>query len=102
MRPIWAVISSVARAVWPASSLTSAATTAKPRVAEADQTAQLVQDLSGAVARIGDVVTMITGIASQIWAVISSVARAVWPASSLTSAATTAKPRPASPAPDRR
>jgi len=33
-----------------------------------------------------------------IWALISSVALAVWAASALTSWATTAKPRPASPA----
>src|SRR5262249_6001239 len=35
----------------------------------------------------------------EIWALISSVALAVCPASALTSLATTAKPRPASPAP---
>ena len=35
---------------------------------------------------------------APIWSAISSVALAVWPASDFTSAATTAKPRPASPA----
>ena len=38
---------------------------ARKAVAEADQTAALVQELNGAVARIGDVVTMISTIASQ-------------------------------------
>ncbi len=42
MRPIWPVISSVALAVWPASSLTSAATTAKPRPASPARAASMV------------------------------------------------------------
>jgi methyl-accepting chemotaxis protein len=41
------------------------ATLAQSAVAEADQTAILVQELSGAVAKIGDVVTMISTIAGQ-------------------------------------
>ena len=38
---------------------------AQAAVSEANQTASLVQELSGAVARIGDVVTMISAIAGQ-------------------------------------
>jgi methyl-accepting chemotaxis protein len=41
------------------------ATLAQSAVAEADHTASLVQELSGAVAKIGDVVTMISTIAGQ-------------------------------------
>ena len=58
----------------------------------------LISRMRPAIPPIAPTVCPVTPWICAIWWLISSVALAVWLASSLTSAATTAKPRPASPA----